>query len=170
MAEQEQIINKFSSAGQTTLRGIFQALAALTSESVRVVAYKVSERMNNQLGEQQLYTLLSTSDAKDVQSLPSIFNEPANLNVMREYLTKKGVPFSFDQQKDRTDLYFRQCDSKIVEAALAEMTEDVYSTTAAKEFTKKPVQTAAEYVKQKQAVNKGKGAGLSKSAGKGLTR
>lgn len=170
MAEQEQIINKFSSLGQTTLRGVFQALAALTNEGVRAVAYKVSEHMNHQLGEQQLYTLLSTSDAKDVRSLPAIFNEPVNLNVMREYLTKKGVPFSFDQQKDHTDLYFKQCDSKIVEKALAEMTEDVYSTTAAQEFTKKPEQTAAEYVKQKQATSKGKGADLSKSVGKARVR
>lgn len=170
MAEQEQIINKFSSIGQTTLQGIFQALATLTGEGVRAVAYKVSERMNHQLGEQQLYTLLSTSDAKDVKSLPAIFNDPVNLNVMREYLTKKGVPFSFDQQKNHTDLYFKQCDSKIIEKALAEMTEDVYSTTAAKEFTKKPAQTAAEYVKQKQASSKGKGADLSKATGKGMAR
>lgn len=167
--EQEQMINKFTSAGQTTLRGIFQALAALTNEGTRAVAKTVAEHMNHRLGEQQLYSLMATSDAKDVVALPAVFNEAANLNKMREYLNQKGVTFAFEQNKERTNLFFRQVDSKVVERALADLTEDIYSKNTAQDLTKKPEQTAAEFVKNHQTKNS-KAAGFTKSAGKAMTR
>ncbi len=83
-------------------------------------------------GETNLYKLMSRSDP-----LTSAFlHEKVNLNKLKEALEEQGLPFSFNETKEGTHLFFRVKDNELAKNALETVIKNIQKDP--KRLLKKP--------------------------------
>lgn len=115
--EQKELIHKYYVVGTMTLDKCLQVLSHLTMEGMTNLKDKISP-LN---GETQLYKLMSRSDP-----LTSAFlNEKVNLYKLKIYLEEQGLPFSFKETSEGTNVYFRVKDTELAKKALERVITDI---------------------------------------------
>ncbi|CAK1229100.1 hypothetical protein [Fructobacillus fructosus] len=151
--EQQQVINRFFSVGETSIKGVLEALAKMTKLEGRDLVRALWQKARPMEGEQKLYRFMSEKSMKDSVTLPESFNTPANLEELKKYLAKKHVPFAYNQNGDKTELFFQVKNERIIRSALADMLEDIQNPDHElwECLNKKSPKTAADRVKEARA-------------------
>ncbi|MDF7637322.1 hypothetical protein PT274_03465 [Leuconostocaceae bacterium ESL0958] len=160
--EQEQVMRRFESIGYPTLKGVTKALAIVTGVGVREAIRAGWQKARPIRGEVSYERLMAQNTAKELELLPDAFRDPANLDKLKNYLSEKGIAFSFRHQPNgRTELLYQVKNQALAKRALADFLEDLQNPH--KDFfdsirrSKEP--RASEQVKaarQKQAPTKTK--------------
>lgn len=115
--EQREIIHKYYVIGTSTLNKILQTLTHLSMDGF----VKLKSSQFPLKGETNLYKLMNRSDP-----LTSAFlNEKVDLKKLKIYLTDQGLPFSFKETSEGTNLYFRVKDEELAKKALNHVITDI---------------------------------------------
>ncbi|GAP04820.1 DUF3801 domain-containing protein [Fructobacillus tropaeoli] len=151
--EQQQVMNRFFSVGETSIKGVLEALAKLTKLELRDLTRALWLKARPMTGEQKLYRFMAEKSMKEVVTLPDSFNTPANLEELKKYLAKKGVPFAYAKNGDRTELFFQVRNERVIRSALADMLEDIQNPDHDlwECLNKKSPKTAADRLKEARA-------------------
>jgi len=147
--EQREIVHRYYIMGTNTLDKTLQTLSHLSMDGLM----KIKDSRFPMTGETNLYKLMSRSDP-----LTSAFlNEKVNLTKLKEHLEAQGLPFSFKETTEGTNLYFRVKDKELAKKALERVITDIKKDP--KMILKKPgTMTFEEKIAyaQKNASYKGK--------------
>lgn len=151
--EQQRVMNRFFSVGETSIKGVLEALAKLTRLEGRDLVRALWQKARPMEGEQKLYRFMGNQSMKDSVTLPESFNTPANLEELKKYLAKKKVPFAYEKKVDRTELFFQVRNERVIRSALADMLEDIQNPDHElwECLNKKSPKTAADRVKEARA-------------------
>lgn len=115
--EQREIVHRYYIMGTNTLDKTLQALTHLSMDGLK----KIKDSRFPMNGETNLYKLMSRSDP-----LTSAFlNEKVNLTKLKEHLEAQGLPFSFKEIPEGTNLYFRVKDKELAKKALEKVITDI---------------------------------------------
>lgn len=115
--EQREIVHRYYIMGTNTLDKTLQALTHLSMDGLN----KIKDSRFPMNGETNLYKLMSRSDP-----LTSAFlNEKVNLAKLKEHLEAQGLPFSFKETPEGTNLYFRVKDKELAKKALEKVITDI---------------------------------------------
>ncbi|CAK1240657.1 hypothetical protein R55227_BLOPHJLP_01559 [Fructobacillus tropaeoli] len=179
--EQKEALHKFTNSGQTTVIQILKAFSVLTGESLRHYLADRAAQYRQRTGELGYYQFMAEKSGKSIITLPSSFNQPVNLERLREVLAEHGVAFAFRQYDGKTDLLFRFQDKEVINKAMDDLLKDIHDPDAklwqdivkdpdlrssvAEEFKQAEKHTASTMKTQAQNM-----AQAAPTAGKGRTR
>lgn len=143
--EQKEILHRYLIVGNSTLDKVLQVLNHLTMEGI----YKIKDSHFPLKGETNLYKMMNRSDP-----LTSVFlHEKVDLNKLKSHLDTQGLPFTFKEISEGTELFFRVKDKELAKNALEKLITDIKKSP--KNVLKKPNTMTFEekvaYVKQSKA-------------------
>lgn len=128
--EQKEALHKFTNGGQTTIIQVLKAMSVLTGESLRHYLSDRASQYRQRTGELGYYQFMAEKSGKSITTLPASFNQPVNLERLREVLAEHGVAFAFRQHDGRTDLLFRFQDKEVVNNAMDDLLKDIHDPDA----------------------------------------
>jgi hypothetical protein len=126
--EQQEMVHRCVMTGTKTFGKTIEVLLYLSMEGLT----NLKDSQFPMHGETNLYKLMSRSDP-----LTSAFlNEKVDFNQLKEQLNNQGLPFSFRETKEGTELFFRVKDQELAKKALERVILDIKKSP--KSILKKP--------------------------------
>ncbi|WP_219122767.1 hypothetical protein KZA77_001865 [Streptococcus constellatus] len=168
--DQERATHTMTLKGKMTAEVILKALYVLSKELYDRHEYK--QKHQTFTGETNFNRFMATSSYKDSFEFK---NSESHLEKLKHYLNEKGVGFTYQIQKDETQLIFEAKNKALVRAALDQIIEEI--TKKPEEFVKrvlkkphemKPQEKIAYYKKHIQY--KGMMPAVTKDIGKELEK
>lgn len=135
--EQKEVVHKLFVRGPSKLGSTIGALLKISAELRE--RHEISINNKAMMNEQSLYTLLNQSDPVTTEFL----SQGTDLEKVREYLGKHGIPFSFKEASGGTNLYFKVKDEQLALDGLSKLFNELRERPgeAAKRMLKAPGKT-----------------------------